>query len=387
MAAEALEEARAGAERAVQVERRRSSGPSPSRGRPRRRSGRRAGCSARRDATRRSRSRPRASPRPRRRRRAGAASPRAILDLCDRRAKDPVLDRLPVAVQLLELGRRAGRASSASSVSSSSSAARRVAEPPCGVDPRREPEPDRAGVDRRRIDARDLHQRAQAGLLRARERAEPGDARARGSRPRAGRRRRSSRARRGRGDAAASDLGAEQRLRRACRRRPCRRAPGTGSRTGGSRRSGSPAASSPGRWWSVTTTSSPSVARRGDLLDRGDAAVDREDEPAALLGEPLERLAADAVALVEAARQMPLDVGAELAQDEHRERRSRRSRRRRSRRGRRSACRPRSPRWIALDGRVHVAEQERDRAGAARRPGRPAPPRGRRSRAGRARLP
>ena len=45
------------------------------------------------------------------------------------------------------------------------------------------------------------------------------------------------------------------------------------------------------------------------------------DEPAAFAGETLERAAADAVALVEAARQVPLDVGADLAQDEDREHR------------------------------------------------------------------
>ena len=60
------------------------------------------------------------------------------------------------------------------------------------------------------------------------------------------------------------------------------------------------------------------LARPAHFLDRGDPAVDREDEPATFRGESFERLAADAVALVEAARQMPLDVGSELAQDEHR---------------------------------------------------------------------
>src|SRR5207247_352947 len=54
-----------------------------------------------------------------------------------------------------------------------------------------------------------------------------------------------------------------------------------------------------------------------DLFDGGDAAVDGQDEPAALLCEPLERLAADAVALVEAARDVPLDLCPELAQPEH----------------------------------------------------------------------
>ena len=49
----------------------------------------------------------------------------------------------------------------------------------------------------------------------------------------------------------------------------------------------------------------PARARLGDLLDRGDAAVDGQDEPAALVGEPREGLALEAVALLEAARQVP----------------------------------------------------------------------------------
>jgi hypothetical protein len=65
----------------------------------------------------------------------------------------------------------------------------------------------------------------------------------------------------------------------------------------------------------------PELARPANLVDRGDPAVDRQDETAALVGEAFERVAADAVALVEPARQMPLHVGAELSQDEHREHR------------------------------------------------------------------
>ena len=55
-----------------------------------------------------------------------------------------------------------------------------------------------------------------------------------------------------------------------------------------------------------------------DLFDGGDAAVDGQDQSASLRREPLERLAADAVALVEAARQVPFDLRAELPQHEHR---------------------------------------------------------------------
>ena len=52
-------------------------------------------------------------------------------------------------------------------------------------------------------------------------------------------------------------------------------------------------------------------------LGRGrDSTVDREDEPATVVGQAGERLTADAVALVEATRQMPGDIGAKLAQEE-----------------------------------------------------------------------
>jgi hypothetical protein len=60
--------------------------------------------------------------------------------------------------------------------------------------------------------------------------------------------------------------------------------------------------------------------RLGHLGDGCDPAVDGEDEPAALVGEPGERLAADPITLVEATRQMPGDLCAELAQEEDRER-------------------------------------------------------------------
>jgi hypothetical protein len=54
-----------------------------------------------------------------------------------------------------------------------------------------------------------------------------------------------------------------------------------------------------------------------DFLDRGDPAIDGEDEAAAVLRQAGKRLAAQPVALLEAARQVPGGVGAELAQDEH----------------------------------------------------------------------
>ena len=127
----------------------------------------------------------------------------------------------------------------------------------------------------------------------------------------------------------------------------------------------------------------PAPRRLGDLLDGGDPAVDRQDEPDPVVGEPAQRLARDAVALLEAARQVPVGVRPELAQDEDRE------------------CRRADAVHVvvavdadpatcvdrganALDRRRHVAEQERIVAGqlgveeASRRLGR------RRTRAARA---
>ena len=65
----------------------------------------------------------------------------------------------------------------------------------------------------------------------------------------------------------------------------------------------------------------PELLRAGDLGDRGDPAVDGDDECAPVAGQPVERLARDAVALLEPAREVPGDVRAELPQDEDGERR------------------------------------------------------------------
>ena len=61
-------------------------------------------------------------------------------------------------------------------------------------------------------------------------------------------------------------------------------------------------------------------SRMLDLRDGGDAAVDGEHEVEALLGEPRQRAGVQAVALLEARRQMPGDVGVQLAQEEDGER-------------------------------------------------------------------
>jgi hypothetical protein len=61
----------------------------------------------------------------------------------------------------------------------------------------------------------------------------------------------------------------------------------------------------------------PECPRVRDLLDRGHATVHGQDQPKAFLGQACQCVAREAVALVEAARQVRRDLGAELAQDEH----------------------------------------------------------------------
>ena len=286
---------------------------------------------------------------------------RPLVDLRERLAHDPVLDSLPLAVQLLELVREpAGLVLVLGEQQLERGA--RAAEPARRVDPRREPEPDGALVDPRRVDARDLHQRPEPRLLRACEGAEAGE-RERAvlvdERDDVGDRRERDQVEVPRQRLVAR---AEQRLAELV---DDARAAELRERIVGRPRGDDRAVRERlARPVMVRDDDlEPARARLGDLLDRGHAAVDGEDEPAALVGEPRERLALDAVALLEAARQVPDDVRAELAQDRAPRARSRRCRPRRSRRGRRFACRRRSPHVIASTPRGHVAEQERIVAG------------------------
>jgi len=56
----------------------------------------------------------------------------------------------------------------------------------------------------------------------------------------------------------------------------------------------------------------PDRLRAGDLGDCGDPAIDGENQPAPVSGQPVECLARDPVALLEPAREVPGDVRAEL---------------------------------------------------------------------------
>ena len=70
----------------------------------------------------------------------------------------------------------------------------------------------------------------------------------------------------------------------------------------------------------MTTTSMPERARERDLLDRGDRAVDRDQQVRAARGQLLDRRAREPVAVVDPARQVPVDVRAERAQRAHEDR-------------------------------------------------------------------
>ena len=58
----------------------------------------------------------------------------------------------------------------------------------------------------------------------------------------------------------------------------------------------------------------PAVARRSHLRNRGDRAVGGDQEPRAARDQPLDGRAGEPVALGLAVRQMPVHLGAQLAQ-------------------------------------------------------------------------
>ncbi len=176
------------------------------------------------------------------------------LDLRHGRAEDPVLDLLPLAVQLLETRREAARLLLVLGEDQVERCAG-VPEPPGGVDPRREPEADRAGVDGGGVDVRRPHQRTQAGLSRPGERAEAGGGEEAVLVEQRARRRRSWRARRGRGAASRRRHSASASFTTT----PVPQSSGKGYSDGFVATTGQSGSSSPGRWWSVTTTSRPSA--------------------------------------------------------------------------------------------------------------------------------
>ena len=240
------------------------------------------------------------------------------LDQRGRLAEDPVLHPLPVPVQLLELPgelpsllRVLGQDQLESGVG--------TPEPARRVDPRSEPETDGAGVDGGRIDARDPHELAQTRPAGARENPQA----RRGEAAVLVDERHDVRDRRERDEIEVllerGVLCTEQRL--------CELVHDPGpaelrERVGGGPRSHDRAVGKRLRR-PVMVGHDHLEAERDrlrDLLHRGDPAVDGENQPDSLAGHAGERVAGDAVALLEAARKVPDDVRAQLAQHQDCER-------------------------------------------------------------------
>src|SRR6266540_2149375 len=240
---------------------------------------------------------------------------RPLVDLRDRGAKDAFLHGLAVAIQLLELvGEPPGLVAVAGEQQLEGGSG--MAEPAGCVDARREPEPDGARVHGGRIDSRETHQRLKPRLAGPRESPQ---ARNR-ERPVLADERDDVRDRRERDQiqvaAERRGIGPEKRL--------AELEDDAGSAqlreriVGRPRRHDRAIRQLPGRPVVVGDDDlEPTPARLRDLGDRSDPAVDGQHQPAALVGEPFERRARDPVPLVETARQVPFDVGAELPQDEH----------------------------------------------------------------------
>ena len=247
-------------------------------------------------------------------------APRALLgrprlDERDRLAEDALLDGLPLAVELLELGREPLRLAGVLGEHELEGDVR-PSEPAGGVDPRREPEADGRRVDGRGIDARGLHQRLEPGATRARERPQPG----RGERAVLVDERDDVRDRR-EGDEVerARDRGVLVAEEGAGERVDDAGATEVGARIGGgARRDDRAVGERLGRPVVIRDDDvQAELTGTRDLGHGGDAAVDGDDEVDAVGRELLDRLEREAVALVEAARKAPLDIGAELPQDEN----------------------------------------------------------------------
>jgi hypothetical protein len=231
-----------------------------------------------------------------------------LLHRRDGLAQDPVLDLLPLAVQLLEPRSQPRRLLAVGGQEQLERCAR-MPEPAGSIDARRQPEADRAGVHDRGIDPRGAHQRLEARLLRAGERAE---ARARertvlveqrddvGDRGQRDQVEVPVDVRAERTEQLVDDAGAAE-LGERVRRRPRRDDRAVGQRL---------------RRTVVVGDDhvEPEALRFPHLDVRGDPTVDGEHEAVPVSGQTLQRLARDPVPFVEAAREVPVDVGTEVAQ-------------------------------------------------------------------------
>ena len=185
-----------------------------------------------------------------------------------------------------------------------------MAEPSGRVDARSQPEGDRAGVHGGRVDARGAHERLQPRLVRSRQ---PPHSRGHEravlvqERHHVGHRRQGDEV-----EVAVEPLGAE---------RHEQLVDDAGAAQLGERVLGGPGgddrAVGQGLAGPVVVCDDDleaGGARLGHLLDRSDPAVDREQKRTFLAGQPCQGLAGHAVALLEAARKVPVDLRAQPAE-------------------------------------------------------------------------
>ena len=200
-------------------------------------------------------------------------------------------------------------------------------EPAGGVDPRREPEADGAGVERARIDAGDLHERAHARLARRRQRAQT-----LAHEPAVLSHERHDVGHRGEGHEVEILVRERGVLPRPLEQRRRELVRHTGRAQLGARmaadprvhdrRVGQPAVGAR-RVMVGHHDVEPRGARRRHLVDGGDRAVDRYQEIRPARREPLDGARGQAVAVVDPARQVPVHVRAQRAQRAHEHRRGR----------------------------------------------------------------
>ena len=253
------------------------------------------------------------------RRRLRSAVPRGR-DLRLGLEQDPRLDVAPLDVDRVELGRdRAGPLQVRGE--QQLEAGIRAVQPPGRVDARREPEPDGAGVHPARVDARDVHQRLEPRLAGRCEHAQPG-----AHQPAVLADQRDAVGDGGERDQVEVGVGGFRVLPGRLQQRPrelMRDAGGAQLRA---------RVAADGRVHDRRVRQPPVGARRvmvghdhvharrprrRDLVDRRDRAVDGDQQPGAARREPLDGRGRQAVAVVDPARQVPVDVGADRPQRAH----------------------------------------------------------------------
>ena len=259
------------------------------------------------------------------RRRLGPAGGRADLrDLGLGREQDLRLDVAALGVDRVELG---GDRAGPRDVGREQQLQPRVGavQPPGGVDPRGEAEADRARVDAARVDARHVHQRLQPGLARRGQRPQPGP-----HEPPVLPHERHAVGHRGERDEVEVRVGGARIQARGLEQRPREQVRDAGraqlrARVAADarvhdRRVGQPPVGAR-RVVVGDHDVHPGRPRGGDLLDRGDRAVDRHQQLGPARGEPLDGREREPVPVVDPARQVPVDLRAERPQRAHEHRR------------------------------------------------------------------